>query len=184
MSGKKASLLRQSVSTSCDFCRNQAEHKCLQCSGKKLFCGKCWAAKHAGNVELSYHQYSSVKRSIRKLKSSKSMQALTTHTNSEMDIADLDVSVLRDSEVEDMLQRKVGVSITSIKAPMEPEHEAFASFDRDGDGYISLKEFAVSLTDLGENLKDEEIKFLLDEFSKEKPGHLSYSEFIEMMSSR
>eukprot|EP00808_Paulinella_micropora_P016467 g30539.t1 len=209
----------------CQFCRNKAVHRCLQCKGHTLFCGKCWADKHAGDTEMMQHSYtkprfSSPRAPIKKVReiqtegltprSGSRTSLLHTHLASEPS----PVSFSHTWHAHSM------PSISSIPAPgstpassrqtfspypalarasssdlpvllsdlptLEDDaaEQAFKVFDRDGDGLISLKEFTSALQTLGEELEELEVKFLMEEFSKEKDGFLTFKEWLAMMETR
>ena len=61
--------------------------------------------------------------------------------------------------------------------------EAFAVFDKDGNGFITGEELKSALLNLGENLGDDEIKGMIAAADRDGNGEIDYEEFIAMMKS-
>merc|ERR1711872_384967 len=61
--------------------------------------------------------------------------------------------------------------------------EAFKIFDRDRDGFISMKELKKVSNMLGTMLTKEELKEFMDEADADGNGKLDYDEFVKMMLS-
>mmetsp|Transcript_33913 Transcript_33913/g.43572 ORF Transcript_33913/g.43572 Transcript_33913/m.43572 type:complete len:172 (+) Transcript_33913:69-584(+) len=59
--------------------------------------------------------------------------------------------------------------------------KAFALFDDDNSGYISIKNMRRVARELGENLGDEEIQAMIDEFDRDQDGEISKEEFKSIM---
>ncbi|CAH1228139.1 calmodulin-like [Branchiostoma lanceolatum] len=59
---------------------------------------------------------------------------------------------------------------------------AFRAFDMDGSGYISLPELEHVMTEMCDNITDEEIKEMFDLFDVNKDGRLSFQEFATILS--
>lgn len=59
--------------------------------------------------------------------------------------------------------------------------EAFAIFDKDGNGLISAEELKSALLNLGEKLEDHEIRAMIAAADKDGNGQIDYEEFIAMM---
>ena len=59
--------------------------------------------------------------------------------------------------------------------------EAFKVFDRDGDGLISKAELKHVMSNLGENLTDDEIDEMLTGADLDGDGMINYEEFVKMM---
>eukprot|EP00931_Biecheleriopsis_adriatica_P082810 TRINITY_DN5627_c0_g1_i1.p2 TRINITY_DN5627_c0_g1~~TRINITY_DN5627_c0_g1_i1.p2 ORF type:complete len:151 (+),score=60.04 TRINITY_DN5627_c0_g1_i1:63-515(+) len=59
--------------------------------------------------------------------------------------------------------------------------EAFKVFDRDRDGFISATELRVSMTGLGEDLKEVEVAEMIKEADQDGDGSINYDEFVKMM---
>ena len=62
--------------------------------------------------------------------------------------------------------------------------EAFALFDKDGNGSIEAKELAAVLTALGQSPSDEDIAKMIAEVDADANGTLEFPEFLQMMTSR
>ena len=61
--------------------------------------------------------------------------------------------------------------------------EAFAVFDKDGNGFISPEELKSALLNLGEKMEDHEIGAMIAAADKDGNGQIDYEEFIAMMRS-
>lgn len=59
--------------------------------------------------------------------------------------------------------------------------EAFAVFDKDGNGMISAEELKSALLNLGEKLEDHEIRAMMEAADRDGNGQIDYEEFIAMM---
>lgn len=68
--------------------------------------------------------------------------------------------------------------------PQDPDaelREAFAVFDKDGNGLISPEELKGALLNLGEKMEDREIGAMIAAADKDGNGMIDYEEFIAMM---
>lgn len=65
--------------------------------------------------------------------------------------------------------------------PMEELRRAFALFDDDHSGKITLKNLRRVAKELGEHLGDEELQAMIDEFDMDGDGEISQEEFIAIM---
>jgi centrin-3 len=65
--------------------------------------------------------------------------------------------------------------------PTEEIYKAFKLFDDDNSGYISLKNLRKIAKELGENLSDDELQAMIDEFDKDADGMISEEEFLNIM---
>lgn len=65
--------------------------------------------------------------------------------------------------------------------PDDELREAFAVFDKDGNGFISAEELKSALLNLGEKLEDQEINAMIAAADKDGNGQIDYEEFIAMM---
>lgn len=61
--------------------------------------------------------------------------------------------------------------------------EAFAVFDKDGNGFITAAELKSALLNLGERLEDEELMAMIAAADKDGNGEIDYQEFIAMMQA-
>ena len=62
--------------------------------------------------------------------------------------------------------------------------EAFALFDTDGDGSISVKELGKVIRSLGQNPTDTEIMSIISKADLNRNGTIEFDEFVVMMSHR
>lgn len=74
--------------------------------------------------------------------------------------------------------------MTQKIAERDPDEEilkAFALFDEDNTGKISLKNLRKVARELGENLADDELQAMIDEFDKNQDGEIDQEEFMAIM---
>ena len=74
--------------------------------------------------------------------------------------------------------------MTQKMADRDPEEEirkAFALFDDDHSGKISLKNLRRVSRELGETLSDDELQAMIDEFDKNNDGVIDIEEFLAIM---
>ena len=69
----------------------------------------------------------------------------------------------------------------SERDPVEEILKAFKLFDEDNTGRISLRNLRRVARELGENLSDDELKAMIDEFDKDGDGEISENEFLAIM---
>merc|ERR1719199_204337 len=62
--------------------------------------------------------------------------------------------------------------------------EAFALFDKDGNGKISVEELGTVMKNLGQNPTEEELNDMIKEVDKDGTGTIEFPEFLEMMASK
>lgn len=62
--------------------------------------------------------------------------------------------------------------------PLDEIRRAFALFDDDNTGKISLRNLRRVAKELGENLTDEELRAMIDEFDLDNDGEINEEEFI------
>ena len=67
---------------------------------------------------------------------------------------------------------------------LEEYREAFALFDKDGDGQISGKEFLKVLKNLGQKVTPEEGKIIMDELDQDGSGMIDFTEFVSYMKKQ
>ena len=65
--------------------------------------------------------------------------------------------------------------------PAEEILKAFKLFDDDNTGAISLKNLRRVARELGENLQDDELQAMIDEFDKDEDGMINENEFLSIM---
>jgi len=65
--------------------------------------------------------------------------------------------------------------------PTEEMIKAFKLFDDDNTGKISMKNLRRVARELGENLADDELKAMIDEFDKDGDGEINQDEFVAIM---
>ena len=61
---------------------------------------------------------------------------------------------------------------------------AFATFDKDGDGFISEVELRHVTSNLGEKMSDEEIQEMVREADEDGDGQISYPEFVKVPAAQ
>lgn len=69
----------------------------------------------------------------------------------------------------------------SERDPEEEIRKAFSLFDDDQTGTISLKNLRRVARELGENLSDDELQAMIDEFDKNNDGVIDVEEFLGIM---
>jgi len=62
--------------------------------------------------------------------------------------------------------------------------EAFAVFDRDGNGFITAEELRIVMTNLGEKLSESEVAEMIREADLDGDGQINYDEFCRMMAAK
>lgn len=65
--------------------------------------------------------------------------------------------------------------------PDEEIYKAFSLFDDDNTGKISLKNLRRVARELGEQLTDDELQAMIDEFDKDEDGEINEEEFMAIM---
>ncbi|MCJ8742376.1 hypothetical protein PDJAM_G00081340 [Pangasius djambal] len=66
--------------------------------------------------------------------------------------------------------------------PKEEVLKAFKLFDDDDSGKISLKNLRRVARELGEDMSDEELRAMIDEFDTDGDGEISQEEFLSIMT--
>lgn len=66
--------------------------------------------------------------------------------------------------------------------PLEEVRKAFKLFDEDGTGRISLRNLRHVAMELGENIDDDELRAMIDEFDLDGDGEINEQEFIAIMT--
>jgi calmodulin len=62
--------------------------------------------------------------------------------------------------------------------------EAFALFDKDGDGAITTKELGTVMRSLGQNPTEEELRDMVHEVDADGNGSIEFPEFLTMMARK
>ena len=65
--------------------------------------------------------------------------------------------------------------------PDEEIMKAFQLFDTEGSGSINIKNMRNIAKELGENLSDDELQAMIDEFDRDQDGEISSDEFMYIM---
>eukprot|EP00755_Sulcionema_specki_P027523 Sspe_Gene.87925::Locus_59974_Transcript_1_1_Confidence_1.000_Length_672::g.87925::m.87925/K16466/CETN3, CDC31; centrin-3 len=71
----------------------------------------------------------------------------------------------------------------SERDPKEELLRAFQLFDDDNTGKITLRNLRRVARDLGENMGDDELQAMIDEFDKDQDGEINEDEFIAIMTN-
>lgn len=66
----------------------------------------------------------------------------------------------------------------SERDPEEEIHKAFKLFDDDDSGKITIRNMKRVCRELGENLSEEELQAMIDEFDRDQDGAISMEEFM------
>ncbi|CAF4587624.1 unnamed protein product, partial [Rotaria sp. Silwood1] len=61
--------------------------------------------------------------------------------------------------------------------------KAFKLFDDDETGKISLKKLRRIAREIGDNVNEEELKAMIDEFDLDGDGEINFDEFMAMLNS-
>merc|ERR1719364_87925 len=75
-----------------------------------------------------------------------------------------------------------GVNLTEDQ--IEEFKEAFALFDKDGDGTITAEELGVVMRSLGRKPTKEELKSMIAECDDDGSGQIEFPEFLSLMASK
>ncbi|XP_077145065.1 centrin-3 [Ranitomeya variabilis] len=66
--------------------------------------------------------------------------------------------------------------------PQEEMMKAFKLFDDDDSGRISMRNLRRVARELGENMSDEELRAMIEEFDKDGDGEINLQEFVSIMT--
>ncbi|XP_074656737.1 centrin-3-like [Tubulanus polymorphus] len=75
--------------------------------------------------------------------------------------------------------------MTDMMLERDPQEEilkAFRLFDDDDSGKISIRNLRRVARDLGENMTDDELRAMIDEFDKDGDGEINEGEFVSIMT--
>lgn len=78
---------------------------------------------------------------------------------------------------------EVMIEKISNRDPTEEILKAFKLFDDDNTGRISLKNLRRVAKDLGENISDEELQSMIQEFDRDGDGEIDQDDFIAILRS-
>jgi calmodulin len=62
--------------------------------------------------------------------------------------------------------------------------EAFQVFDKDSDGFITIKELATVMRSLGHNPTESELQDMIKQYDKDESGTIDFAEFFELMTNK
>lgn len=96
------------------------------------------------------------------------------------------LSIIKEYDTEDTNQIQyadffnvMGAKILA-RDPTEEVKRAFKLFDEEGTGKISLRNLRRISKELGENLSDDELRAMINEFDLDEDGEISEAEFIKI----
>ena len=62
--------------------------------------------------------------------------------------------------------------------------EAFKTFDKNGNGFITIQEMKDVMHQYGEKLSDEDVQLMFEETDYDKDGKISFEDFVLMMMAK
>merc|ERR1719191_2527299 len=65
---------------------------------------------------------------------------------------------------------------------IQERKEAFARFDKDGDGTITTKELGTLMRSLGQNPMEHELETMINEVDADGDGTIDFPEFLSLMA--
>lgn len=71
--------------------------------------------------------------------------------------------------------------LQSDKMKLEQIREAFNVFDKDNDGFITLKELGTVMRSLGQNPTETELHDLIKQYDRDESGTIDFVEFYDLM---
>eukprot|EP00299_Pterocystis_sp_00344_P003719 c14489_g1_i1.p2 GENE.c14489_g1_i1~~c14489_g1_i1.p2 ORF type:complete len:154 (-),score=48.71 c14489_g1_i1:26-487(-) len=80
------------------------------------------------------------------------------------------------------MDKKHGIDLTDEQ--ISELKEAFALFDRDGDGTVTTKELGTVMRSLGQNPTEAELQDMINEVDVDNSGTIDFPEFLTMMSRK
>ncbi|GFR95338.1 calmodulin [Elysia marginata] len=96
-------------------------------------------------------------------------------------IAEVDVNQNGKVEYREFEQMMAKRGVNSIMQEEDDLREAFKVFDRNGDGFITIDELRVTMTNMGEPLTKEELEDMISSADTNHDGKVHYDEFVKMM---
>jgi len=94
-----------------------------------------------------------------------------------------DIEPQNEGHVDFSLYAQIMAEKYALRDPEEEILKAFQLFDHDGSGKISLKNMRHVAAELGEDLADEELQAMIEEFDRDQDGEISQEEFLTIMRS-
>ncbi|BGP01188.1 Cell division control protein 31 [Rhodotorula toruloides] len=125
--------------------------------------------------KLDYHEFKVALRALGfDLKKAEVLKLMREHNHDEGGSGSLTIG----------LSGFMGIAEQLILArdPLDEIRRAFKLFDTEGTGRISLRDLKKVARELGENLEEDELKAMIDEFDLDMDGAISEQEFIKIMS--
>ncbi|KAK0174828.1 hypothetical protein PV327_010552 [Microctonus hyperodae] len=109
---------------------------------------------------------------------------LDANSNLEGEIAEVDIFGSGELKYEDFCTvaskfMEEDVDVEALKVELK---EAFRLYDREGNGYITTDVFREILSEIDENLTDDELDMMIDEIDADGSGTLDFEEFVEAMT--
>lgn len=71
--------------------------------------------------------------------------------------------------------------LNSDKAKVDQIREAFNVFDKDNDGFITLKELGTVMRSLGQNPTETELHDIIKQYDRDESGTIDFIEFFDLM---
>ena len=78
-------------------------------------------------------------------------------------------------------ENKSKILLQSDKQKIEQIREAFNVFDKDNDGFITLKELGTVMRSLGQNPTESELHDLIKQYDRDESGTIDFLEFFDLM---
>ena len=74
--------------------------------------------------------------------------------------------------------------VTGFFDMLERFNVAFSLFDVDGDGKLTVDEIGDVLRELGQEVSDEDLREIIEEFDENQNGQIDFDEFLWLMTRR
>ncbi len=74
--------------------------------------------------------------------------------------------------------------IQSERDSVEEIRKVFALFDHEGSGKISFRDLKRVVTELGENINDDEMHEMIDEADRDNDGYVVFEDFFRIMKKK
>merc|ERR1712173_469687 len=121
---------------------------------------------------MGYTVFSGMGFSFTRQQLKKMVKQIDSNNNDEIDIDEFMVMMRRK-------EKKKGVKQNT--SYVDELKEAFNVFDKNGDGEITAQELADTMKALGENLTEDDVKFMMSEVDSDNNGVIDFDEFKKMM---